>query len=360
MKTRLLTAVMVFVLAMSLAPIASAQNSTCYNLSEEDCALIDAAFANTADITSFAQTFSLDFELLNLELLQFFQLGLPPGFTLNVDGIGVFSTLPEDPAAEPVLALDMLVDIDDTLAPVTDVEVPLVIADGMVYLPGDGEIVALPFDTLGGVDVPMVGGLLPIDPEELANSDPATFGELLPPDLGMALNPSGTDISFAADYVRLDDVELMGQTMYPFQFTLDIGSMLNSPEFLQFVQALAPALGSMGEEANPMMGMVVQLIPTLLSGVSSDMVVTQYVGADDNYIHKLTFDLTFEIDLSVLTAGSVGNDNTTIPPLTANILFDVEISDINAPVEVTAPEGARELTPEEIDALLDFDIALPF
>ena len=56
--------------------------------------------------------------------------------------------------------------------------------------------------------------------------------------------------------------------------------------------------------------------------VESELVITQYVGADDRLIHKLTFDLDFLMDIAALLTPNQQTEES--PPIEVTLLFDVE------------------------------------
>lgn len=344
MAKRLTAFVLVFLLALSVAPFVSAQDSACYNLSAEDCDVITSATANTYTVTSFNQNFSVDINVTGLEVLAMLSPEIPQAITFNVAGDGPFVIQPG--SAVPVqLALDMLVNASMGADSITDQSVPVALVGDYVYIPGQGEVLGLPISAFDEGEVPLVGDVP-------SGENVTNLGDLLGVDM-TAMNPTGSDIGYAVNYVRLDDEELMGQTVYPFQMNIDVDAILNSPEVLAAINSLSGMLGS-GQDADPTTAMMLQLIPTLLAGVESDVQVTQYVGATDNFIHKLTFDFGFAIDLGVLTGAAAGGDTSTeIPPVNIDLTFDVELSDINQVSTVDAPADARLLTEEEARAMLD-------
>jgi len=64
MKSRLLLICLVLVMALAGFSAASAQeNSNCLNLSESDCALVEAGLANFAALESFSQSYSFSLSL---------------------------------------------------------------------------------------------------------------------------------------------------------------------------------------------------------------------------------------------------------------------------------------------------------
>lgn len=355
MFKRILAVVLVLMLALSIAPLAGAQDAGCFNLSAEDCEIINGASMNTRTITSFNQDFSINFTVSGLEVLAMLAPELPSALEFSVAGSGPLVVNPGN-AENPIeLGLDMVVNAFDGTNALENVELPFIITDGVVYTLGNGEIIGIPVENADDAELPLVGG---IDTDMTLNN----IGDLLGDDFDGLLNPSGTDLgSFgdALNYVRLADESMMGQTMYPFQFLIDVDAVLNSPEILGVLNQAGGLLGD-GAEADPMTAMALQLIPTLLAGVESDVMVTQYVGADDNFIHRLTFDLNFAIDLGVLAGGAAGGagSGAQIPPLAVDLTFDVSLSDINSSFDVVAPEGARILSEEEVNDLFGSGLEL--
>ncbi|GAB4527330.1 MAG: hypothetical protein OHK0046_45020 [Anaerolineae bacterium] len=348
MKKMILVSLLVLVIAV-LVPAASAQEAGagCFNLSADDCALLQSASANTNTVTSFMQNFSIDFAVGGLESFD----PTLPAITFNVSGTGPLTFTPDNPLVPFSMALDMVVNASGLMdAPLENAEVPFALVADTLYTTGNGELIGIPLneETLNLGDAAAAFGV-PVNPQDLLGGEgdaPTNLGELF--GFGdMNMNPSGTDLSPYIDYVRLPDEDMMGQTMYPFQFTVDLTSLLNSPEFTQFMGMVG---GLAGDDPNVQQGLA--LLPMLLGGVESDMVITQWVGADDNFIHKLTFDLSGALDLAFLTGGASAEGAPAIPPITLDLVFDVEISDINSEFVIAAPEGARILSPEEIQGLM--------
>lgn len=344
MKKFALAFIMMLVLALTIAPSVSAQEDGCFNLSAEDCAIINAATANSNNITSFNQNFSIDFTASGLETLAMFSPGVPPEVSFNVVGSGPFSLLPD---AEIPLAtsLNMVVNADfGEGAQIDGFVVPFAIVDNYVYFPTGSELVGVPISAEDLGELAASSGL-GFDPTTMMGEDMT----------GMMEGMGGLAEAFAGfesfvDYQRLPDADVAGQTVYPFQFSIDLGGILNSPEFVEAMNMVGGmAAGMLGEEAGAeeMAGMMSMLTP-LLQGIDSTIVVTQGVGADDNFIHSLTLDWDLSADLSALMGGEPGS----MAPIVANFLFNVELTDINSNPSISAPEGARLLTEEEAAALL--------
>jgi hypothetical protein len=148
----------------------------------------------------------------------------------------------------------------------------------------------------------------------------------------------GMDPSAYSSFARLDDVDMMGQTMYPFEFTLDIGGLLNSPEFLEVVGMLAGVA-----EDDPSMGGMMDMIPMLMAGIESELSMTEYIG-EDGYAHGISFALDFTADLSTLFGPG--------DPIEIALALDMELDNINAAPGVMAPDNVTILSEDEAEAMV--------
>lgn len=355
---KLLSFVLVIMLVL-LVPAVAAQDgdSICFNLSAEDCAILTAASASTDTITSFNQTFYIDFSLTGLSLLT----GGPDAVTANISGFGPFvvGASGDLPFA---FSLDMDVALDDGMDSI-NVSLPFAIVDGILYTLFGDEVVGIPLDeeALDMLDLgDLTGGLLDLDADDLLGSPgmmaPTNLGELFgTDDAGMEVDDFVLNY---LDHQRLPDAMMMGQTMYPFALTLDLTGMIRSPEVQELINELlgfADMLGGMGNDdmmADPMLGMMLGIVPMLLEGIEGQFAITQYVSADSGYISKLTVDLDLALDLGLLFGmGAPQEGMPEFPPIVVDLTFDVELTDINENLVVTAPEGARMITPAELEAM---------
>jgi len=362
---KLLSFVLVVALVL-LVPAVAAQEGDplCLNLSAEDCAVLTAASANTNTISSFTQTFYIDLNVSGLSLLTG---GPEDAMSAEISGSGPFvvGAAGEIPFA---LGLDMDVAFNDGTETIAG-SLPFVIVDDVLYtlgeeMPGDGRIIGIPLneETLAMLDLgDLSGGLLPLETDDLLDGDdmmapPETIGDLFGVD-GAIMGGADEFVLRYTDYQRLPDAVVLDQTMYPFALTVDLTGMVRSPEVQELVGevlGLADMFAETDEEmmADPMVGMLLGLVPMLLEGIEGEIALTQYVGADDNYIRKLTFELDLVLDLGMLFGmGEPQEDAPEFPPITVDLIFDVELTDVNEDLVVTAPEGAVILTPEELEAM---------
>lgn len=339
MKKRFLALLMVAVFAVAMVPTVSAQEDDgCFGLNPDDCAVIQTAYANLDSVTSFNQTFSIDVSVTGLEAIAGGAPDVPEALTFSVTGSGPFALLGEGDV--PVaMSLPMVVNASGLFPePLVDVAVPFVITEGVLYTLGDGEVIGIPLDAelLGELGGDALGGLgLPLDPADALGG----LGEAgAPADLGALFGDMGGmgDLSAYTSYLRDGDV---------FTFNLDVAALLNSPEIQQ---ALTAAGGLAGDDPNLQMGLA--LLPALLAGVQSDMVVTQTVDPELNIVDEVTFSLDFAIDLAMLL-GSGSTEGEAPPPIEISLDFAVAIDQINGDFTYPVPEGARVLTPEELEEM---------
>jgi len=348
---RLLALVMVLVLALGFASVAGAQDgSGCYNLAAGDCEIINSAYANAAGITSFYQSWSIDFEASGLGILGMLAGGgVPESVTFTNTGEGPFVI---DPSAEfPIL---MYTDQTASMSAGEEVQdfgtYAFALVNGHLYFPdGTGNNIGIPLEVLLdpevlGLDEQLGAMGLPAGSLDFSMDDLeiTTFGDILGDTSG---GMGGTDAFLApySDYVRLADEEMMGQTMYPFVYSLDLGGLLNSEEF----SGLMALAGGMGGD-DPSIAAAMEVVPMLLGGLEGNIVMESWVGADDGYIHLWAIGMDMTLDLSALMGGEPGS----MEPVTMDFLFEVEISQQNESFDVPVPANAMEISADEARAIL--------
>lgn len=325
----------------------------CFNLPEADCAIIEAAHANSMAAESFQFAYSAQVMASGLELLTLFIQNLPSTISIDLSGGGAIHITP-DAESSAALALNSAgtIIIDAVTRPV---DLPVTIRDGYVYSAitgenGQREAVYTPLDDalLDGIELPLIGPLGSlVSFSALRGSDIASFGQLINLDaLTGLVNMAGDLTERMIDYQRAPDVEWQGQTVYPFQLTLDIGALVTAPQMSSRIAGLFIDPTS----ADPLAGMIGQMIPRLLTGLDSQLIITRYVGADDAFVHRLTVDLTFALDLGTLTQSGASSADSGIPPVTLGLALDVTVSDFNTPQDISVPADARLLTLEETQA----------
>jgi hypothetical protein len=361
MKTRFVSSLLlVLVLLVGMVPVANAQGGdnylTCYNLSEADCNLLVGALANSENIQSANLNFSMDFSLSGLSMLGAMagsssSEGMPGDITLHVDGSGPFAMVTSD--TFPPIVLDLAINAmlnDGTSTDSASMEMRIV--DGYLYFsdPETGEWAgmlmedAMKFaeDEMGMTGLFPSEGDMPegeLNPQDLLGSDPSALMDAagLGEDAASLLEVPGF-----INHVRLDDQD----NMYVFELTLDFAPLFASTEF----QNLLNTALTQAQESDPEAAQMAMMVPMLLGGLSANIVETQKVGIDDNFIHGVAMDLNATLDLAALMPPSSSDTGNTpeLPPIDLTLSFNVDLDQINETFEVVAPEGATILTADDL------------
>ncbi len=376
MKTRLLTPLLVLALILVLVPVKYAEGAEaapeCFNLSADDCALLLTAVAKTnTNISSFHQKFRVELALRGW-------LGQAGGdandFTFSAEGEGLFSSDPAAALQNPFAATSMALDMETKSVNGKQIfSVPLSIryVDATSYWtdPLTGQWMGLSIEdamTLGMLAMNMVTQMsqAPMVMAPMGQPHGGMGAVALPPSvvnllssggdltsLGLGLMSLGMTVAVPApamvvNYERLDDVDMMGQSLAPFRLEMDLAPLLSSD---QFRDSLAQALMAAGESTqDPNLLIVGQLVPEVLKNSSIKLSMTQWVGTEDQYVHKLAIDVETAVDLNALGLGAGAE------PATASLHFEVTLDQINQGVNITPPKNAVPINPSIFSAMLSF------
>jgi hypothetical protein len=362
MKTRLVSSLLiVLVLLAGVVPAVNAQGGdntlTCYNLSADDCNLLVGAIANSENIQSFNMNFSLDFSLSGLSMLGAMtgsgaDSGMPGDITFHVEGSGPFAMVTSDTFPPIIMDLAMNAMLNSgSDSQSGNMEVRIV--DGYVYFtdPTTGEWSGtLIEDAMQAAETDLgITGLLPssgdmpqgqLNPQDLLGTDPNA--------LMQAAGLSGTDAASLLEipgfinHVRLDDQD----NMHVFELTIDFAPLFASTEFQNIVNAAI----TQATASDPNAAQTAMMVPMLLGGLTGNVVETQKVGIDDNFIHGVGLNLNMTLDLAALMPPSSSTSSNTpqLPPIDLVFSFNVDLDQINQTFEVAAPEGATILTAEDL------------
>ncbi len=300
---------LILLLAMSVFAVTAQDGGldTCFNLADADCQFLTAAGENTAtNIASFNSNFTIDFSAAGLGLLDP-TLG---DITLSIKGSGPINITPEgETPFEGSLNLTVVstgMGDDDVNS-----EIQLILVDNMAYANVDGEWQE------------------PQDATELfadMGTDPADLEALADPQALAGLQLF-TSIPGFIDHQRLADEDMMGQTVVPFQLSMNFTELFQS----DMMQAMLPQITTALPQDDPNMALAGQMIPLLAEALDAQLAVTQFVGADDNFVHRLAIDLDANIDMGAI----MGADG--MPPI--EVFFDMgfDLNDINGSFAITAP-----------------------
>ena len=395
MRSKLASLALVLILLLASFSTALAQEALfCGDLEEADCALLTTAAVNLQSVSSYQASAIYSVDLSGIP-------GLPDtSVAVGVDG--AFSYGESAQAAMSALAgLQTQEDLTNVL-----VESPEAIVDLYNGWSFDMEISASLGETLAGVlsadtgyaipaelSVPLVlqEGVLYVDVTEIAPlldgmqdltgwigfefgpvlaaaaeqglladfaaqadggaGDAATAGALA----GVALlsNPGAFEPFMSIE--RGEDIDLDGTDAATFVTTLDIASLISSPEFVELVKSLA-ASGALGEGApsaadiDQALAMVGMMGPVLFQGLSAESVTAvgieepSYVLAQSNCFN---WDLAGLLQMAAMS-GALPPEMGSTDAAAVDILAEVINSALNEPQEIEAPADALVVPAESM------------
>lgn len=306
MKFRIASLLLVIIMMLGMVVSVNAQDG-CFGLSADDCAIIQGANANMANVTSFNQSYLFSLSVTGISALD------PTASDLKItsDGNGPIVLGGE---GQVPLSMQMLVNGAVEGPESQSGSIEFVITGDKLYLnvPGSGS----------WVSVDLVKAL----ESQGATFDPAQFDTamsgLMSPEAMAGLAQIASIPGFIT-YERLADEN----GNIPFSLTIDVTKFLQAPEFQSFSQGMT--------QADPNMGMIGALLPMLLS--EGTINVTQWVSPD-NFITKMSLDINGTIDASAMNPQATS-------PIVLDLHFEVTLSDINGSFNIVAPEGAIEVDP---------------
>jgi hypothetical protein len=395
MRSKLASLALVLILLLASFSTALAQEALfCGDLEEADCALLTTAAVNLQSVSSYQASAIYSVDLSGIP-------GLPDtSVAVGVDG--AFSYGESAQAAMSALAgLQTQEDLTNVL-----VESPEAIVDLYNGWSFDMEISASLGETLAGVlsadtgyaipaelSVPLVlqEGVLYVDVTEIAPlldgmqdltgwigfefgpvlaaaaeqglladfaaqadggaGDAATAGALA----GVALlsNPGAFEPFMSIEHG--EDIDLDGTDAATFVTTLDIASLISSPEFVELVKSLA-ASGALGEGApsaadiDQALAMVGMMGPVLFQGLSAESVTAvgieepSYVLAQSN---SFNWDLAGLLQMAAMS-GALPPEMGSTDAAAVDILAEVINSALNEPQEIEAPADALVVPAESM------------
>lgn len=332
-KGGLFALLVVAALLVAVPGAALAQNGTdpiCAGLTEADCQLLNSTTAAMEGITSFSiPSFSVGFALNTVDGETTFNAA-GSGHVMVPEGMASGMSMDMDLAAVEGLLLHLVLDSVAYSTP-TDSNSgngEILVIDDMLYVLYGGE---------------WYGGQLEeedLESDEVEDLAPADVDDLA--DLQEQFENLGIDLSGVISSVRGADTDAMGQPVANFTTTVDITAL-----FIAVLQspAVGEAMGMSGEGEDAMtpedMQMVGAMIAPMFQGTTISF--SQGVGAEDNLLHSLAFDLVLNADLS-LFAPEVG-------AIVGNLNVSADLDEYNGTFEVQAPESFRPL--EELEEQLE-------
>jgi hypothetical protein len=387
--------VMLMVLASFVPALAQdAPEVFCGDLSADDCALLTAAAANEANMSSWQAVGEYSATIAGIPQVPeaMVDVVVDGSFALDdaakaaaaaVSGASqaeLVAVLQESPEAAQALVdgLDADVVFDITLSEdaaaglsqeagveiPTELSLPLVLKDGVLYVdPTDVKPLIEGLDAIEGWVGVEVSKLLAASiasgqfEAAVAQMDPAnqTAAEGVDPATAALLAGLSDPKAFEKFMVveRGDDVELDGAQAAVFVTTFDVLSFLTSPEFMDIVTALADSgaiEGMSAADVEQAMGMVGLMGPMLFQGLTVE--AAQAVDLDSEM--QLAYSSTFSWDLAGLLQMAAMSGQLPADMMSDSALIDfstsVVNSAINEPVEIEAPADAMVIPAEAMMA----------
>ena len=297
----------------------------CNGLSDADCQLMLAGQASMEGVTSFAApSYSIGFMLNDGTDDMAFSAAGSGEFMLPVDG---------DMTS---LMIHLFIDeasISDSGSSESG-SAEVIVVDSMAYIKYEGEWYG---DTLTEEDL----------------GDFSDLGTIIDPNMlsGGGMGDMGVDMTGVVSTARGADQDMMGQSMAVFTTTVDINQLivvlLSSP---MVGGLLGEAMGGdAGMEMSPEdLQMLGAFLTPMIAGTS--LTFEQWVGVDDQMMHKIAVDAVLNLDMSMFDPEST--------PITGELHFASEITSVNESFSVTPPESYRsadelDLDLEELGATLD-------
>lgn len=306
MKLKMTSLLLIIIILLSAVASVGAQDA-CLGLSADDCAIIQNANANMANVTSFNQSYLFRLSVTGIAALD------PTASDIEVtsDGSGPM-VLGGEGQIPFAMQLSMNGAIEGPESQSGTME--FVITGDKLYLQNPTDQTWLAVDLVQAIE------------SQGATFDPAQFDAamsgLMSPEAMAGLAEIAAIPGFIT-YERLADEN----GNIPFSLTIDVTKFLQAPEFQSFAQGMA--------QADPNIGMIGTLLPMLLS--EGTINITQWVSPD-NYISKMSLDVKGTIDASAMNPEATS-------PIVIDLHFEVSLSDINGSFDIVAPEGAIEIDP---------------
>lgn len=294
--------VLVLLLALFVGVFAVNAQDDCMGLAAEDCQVLTTAMMQTALATSYNMDFTFDFSLSGLGAMDPTMAGQV--VSANIDGTGSVA-----PGAGTNIPFNIATTMNiNSVSPDGDSTIEgfefYIVDDVFIAEEDDGSYTGITAEEFGGQFEQMLAGA-PLDPATL-------FGGM--GNMGdMSGFPEFTTFTRNADEAGT----------IPFQFTADFTTLFQSPEFSSMMTQMTSSLGD-----DPQMAQMGAMVGMFLPGLGGQLQITQYVGAEDGYLHKLLVDLDLSLDMAMMGGTE---------PIVVDLLLEVNLHDFGAGAAVTAP-----------------------
>lgn len=333
MKSRVMLMCLMLVLALVGFSSASAQeNANCLNLSESDCALVDAGLANFAALESFSQSYTFSLSLSGMGAMD---PTAPASISVTSTGSGPVSMA----GGSPSLALDMEGSIMDGS---NDASGPIsfaVVGDRFYAQTPAGEWIGAPITEVFEGENPVEGVMGMMGGSEDTTEIMGLFTQF------------GTQ-------ERLADETVNGQPTAVFKYSLNVADVMNNPELATAMDSVSGMAGDNSDLSSAMM--MVGMLGQFLQG---DVTFTRWVGINDQIPYRVDLSINLSLDMTAMAGmmgGMGGTDGSaampTMPamePIVLAVQLTVDMTGQNATAAPTAPAGAREVSGEEFQSIME-------
>lgn len=377
--------VLAFMVALLPAAPVFAQDDApfCGNLSDDDCAILEASAAADEASNEGAYDLALDVVLEGVPNAPFdnfaFTLLHSAVYRTDADAAEemammgdmgdemlqdaemmskIVTTLVNGVDTQQTLTIQFPADVAEALgaqmgAPLPEeITINFAIVDGIGYL--DLDSVAASFPEAEGLTGWVGTELAPILEEVLAQAadDPDFQAAMAPAMMGMAGQQMAEEqaeiFEQYIDIQRLDDAEIDGEAVAVFQSKFDFVSFATDPAFFDVIVQQLEALGEDAPspaELAQFQFMMPMIAPMLFGGL--DQSTTSYISLDTDY--TLLGELVFEWDLSTLAGlAAFAGDALGELPSFFGMNVTVDSYDQDDAGDIDAPEGAMVVPAEDI------------
>ncbi len=308
-RVRSLMLLGVLALILALVPVAAAQET--YGLSAEDYALLTTANENSSLSSSYEYAFTLTLDAstagdsVNIALDG--SGAMSDGFSMNVGGSMTAS------------------------GDVVPVQLGVMVVSDTLYISldnGETWYSATP-EELSSMGSSMMGGMLPVDPAELASGDLSGLESQMGGMGDMMTGMEGIDptsfMSMASAPAADGNVE--------FTLTIDIATLLSTPEMSQLLGMALMSSGEMGTGTEAPSAEEMQMMGAMIGGMFADANATlvQVIDPATELVQQTT--ISFGLPLDAM--GSAGDG--------VNVVFDINLSNYDATAPVVAPASSQPL-----------------
>lgn len=309
----------------------------CFGLSPADCELYYSLTQGEMNTTSFAMAYAFNLLVTGAE-----------GAEVTSNGEGHFSLVPE--ATDPLASFNMDMVTDNTVVAegqTTSGPFEFRIIDGNFYANVEGQWQYTALETLLEANniVDLESLMAGAAPGGMSEEEMAQMAEAMAPYAGLF-----------ESYITIErgaDLQVEGNTVAVFNISADLAGLFSDPNLGQALGAVMQMGGQQlseeeQEQMTQMMPMIVGMMGMFFSD-SSLSISTRY-GVDNGYFYGFDVDFAMTIDPNMFAGlmGGMPSEEEQEEPVNLNLQLTVDLSQHNAAFTYQVPEGAVEVSPDEM------------